>query len=64
MHRMVPWTARAENMAFAGINIMPLLGPAVPYFQANDRTEKEEWCKTVSASLDEMYGVDFFVGQG
>lgn len=61
---MVPWTARPENMAFAGVYTMPLLERAMPYFQAKGKNKQAEWCKTVSRSLGQRYGVDFFVGQG
>lgn len=61
---MVPWAARRQNMAFAGVYTMPLLERAMPYLQEKGNVDKVEWCRTVSTSLGEKHGVDFFVGQG
>ena len=55
---LIPWCTQLQNMAFAAIHSFMPLHFASAYYAKQGKIQQLAWCRKVTASLVEKYGVE------
>lgn len=55
---LIPWTTQPQNNSFAAIHAQRPLDYAMRYFQSQNRDPQLSWCRRVSESLKDKYGLE------
>ena len=55
---LIPWTTQEQNASFASIHAQRPLDYSMRYYQSQAKEPQLSWCRKVSQSLKEKYGIE------